>query len=296
MSYDLFFRARGPRVPSMEDMRTWFEKRPHYLFHGTADSGQAGYENEATGVYFQFDFEAVDHDPDAPPVLPIAFNMNFFRPHVFALEAEPEVAAFVRHFDLGVEDPQSAIPSADYDTEGFLRGWDKGNRAAYRIMIGDGARPPRQGNDASLWTLPSADIARTWRWNFGKGALAERMDRELIACFVPTILYLRSDMAPGRVLRAVAWDGSCGILLPEVDLVVRSSDEDGLGYIWMQDLAAALPPSSEWPDPRARVLSEELLGDAHRARMTSLFRPFQGARLEPSQVLDAELVAPSSAR
>src|SRR5262249_38215064 len=134
MSYDLYFRARGSSPSSMDDMRAWFEKRARYRFHGTADSGQAAYENEATGVYFQFDFETVDHEPETPPVLPIAFNMNYFRPHVFGLEAEPEVAAFVRHFELGVEDPQGAIAGADYDAAGFLRGWDEGNRAAYRIF------------------------------------------------------------------------------------------------------------------------------------------------------------------
>ncbi|WP_394834615.1 hypothetical protein LVJ94_49780 [Pendulispora rubella] len=285
MSYDLYFRARSSSPPSMNHMRTWFEGRARYRFHGTADGGQAAYENEATGIHFQFDFEAVDHEPDAPPVLPIAFNMNYLRPHVFALEAEPEVAAFVRHFDLGVEDPQGAIPGTDYDTAGFLRGWDEGNRAACRLSFA--------GDDDAPWTLPSADIARTWRWNFAVNALAERMEAQLLACFVPTILLLRSDLAPRRVLRAVVWDGTCGILLPEVDLVVCRGGEDRLNGIEMQDLTALLPPSNDWPDPPARMLPKEQLGDTLPARMKSLFRPFQATRLEPSQVLDAEFVASS---
>ncbi|WP_394840815.1 hypothetical protein LZC95_27535 [Pendulispora brunnea] len=287
MSYDLHFRPRNASPSSMDEMRRWFEKRARYRFHGTPSSGQAAYANEATGVHFQFDFEAVDQDPEAPAVLPIAFNMNYFRPHVFALEAEPEIAAFVRHFDLGVDDPQGVIAGIDYDGAGFLRGWDEGNRAASRILL--------KGNDESPWTLPSADIASTWRWNIATEALTKHMDDELIACFVPRILLLRSDLAPGRVLRAVAWDGSCGILLPEVDLVVRSNNEGGLGYIWMQDLTAVLPPSNAWPDPPARMLPVEQLGDALPARMKGLFQPFQATRLETGQVLDAELVASSRA-
>ena len=33
-------------------------------------------------------------------LFPVSFNLNYFRPHVFSLEAEPELAAFVESFDL----------------------------------------------------------------------------------------------------------------------------------------------------------------------------------------------------
>ena len=39
------------------------------------------------------------------PFLPVTFCLNFYRPHIFGLEAELEVRAFVKALNLFVSDP-----------------------------------------------------------------------------------------------------------------------------------------------------------------------------------------------
>src|SRR6266481_6601745 len=105
MSYDLYFRSRTPgRMISQEQFTNYFRGRRHYEIKET----QAWYSNDNTGIYFSMDFgepgETSEEGRDSS-LLRASFNMNYFRPHVFGLEAEPEVAAFVDHFDSTVFDP-----------------------------------------------------------------------------------------------------------------------------------------------------------------------------------------------
>jgi len=66
-------------------------------------------------VYFYFNFaektavdtgQSDDESLDETLDYPIAFNLNYYRPSFFVLEAEPEVTALVRQFGLVVMDPQ----------------------------------------------------------------------------------------------------------------------------------------------------------------------------------------------
>ena len=122
MSYDLFFVE--PKV-TLEQFSEYFSDRKRYR----VENAQAWYENEDTGVYFSFDYSNErEEDPDAPDGN-VAFNMNFFRPHYFALEAEPEVQSIVNHFGFRVFDPQThGMDDGPYSSDGFFAGWNHGNR------------------------------------------------------------------------------------------------------------------------------------------------------------------------
>jgi hypothetical protein len=207
MSYDLFFRSRNKDSRfSGDDFVGHFTDRPHYQVSAT----QAMYTNEDSGVYFSFDYntDPVD-DPEADAsLLPVAFNLNFFRPHPFALEAEPEVAAFVRAFDLTVSDPQTdGMGDGEYSREGFLRGWNHGNAFGYRA-IGS------QHHERKFLTLPSARLEAAWRWNLDREARQRATGDD---AFVPRIMFL--DMN-GEVLTTVAWGDGIPILLPVVDVIL----------------------------------------------------------------------------
>src|SRR5262245_20463321 len=108
MSYDLYFLSRSVgRGLSRDEFAGYFSDRNKYQ----VSESQALYSNEDTGVYFTFDYAEPGEDSESqaegdPPMLPVTFNMNYFRPHIFGLEAEPEVAAFVSNFNLTVSDPQ----------------------------------------------------------------------------------------------------------------------------------------------------------------------------------------------
>ena len=88
------------------------------MVHGEQGFADAEYRNEDTDVYCRFDYdpgrfrreetESIEDLPDEPdpcPMLPVAFDLNYYRPHPFGVEAEMQVKAFVAAFDLRVVRP-----------------------------------------------------------------------------------------------------------------------------------------------------------------------------------------------
>jgi hypothetical protein len=288
MSYDLYFRS--DRRVSVAELRKYFADQSHF----TVSDERAHYENDATGVYFGFDFTSAD--ADRKNRVPVAFNINYFRPHVFGLEAEPVVTAFIAAFGLGIDDPQSeGMGRGPYSPEGFLRGWNAGNRFGHRaVMTMEEAPTPL--------TLPSARVAGIWRWNFGKEQSSEAMiDHidEVPPCFLPTVMLFQTGEREVKSL--VIWDAQMAIAIPDVDLVLTTTDDgapivapanDVLGIVgvhstWQPDfeIAAGLPIGLT-----TRLVDE--IGPRVTAQVHAAMRRFDPiARLSPDAVLDAELVA-----
>jgi hypothetical protein len=202
MSYDLYFRAHG-LVPSTADVLDYFRGRSNY----EVSEQQATYSNDITGVYFVFDAG----DPgleDDPPVLPLSFNLNYFRPHIFGLEAEVEVRTLVAHFDLSVSDPQvNGIGDGEYHTEKFLSGWNAGNEFAYQSIISRNPEEP-------LLNLPTEQIDACWRWNFLREQLQGQLGEDV---FVPRFIFVLHE---GTLKTAVVWPDGIPIAIPESDLVI----------------------------------------------------------------------------
>jgi hypothetical protein len=215
MSYDLFFRLRSPGSRfSLPNFVDYFKARPRYEIK----SSQAWYSNVDSGVYFGFTYternpdSATDDDIDSS-LLPVAFNMNYFRPHPFGLEAEPELAAFVREFDLTVSDPQtSGMGDGEYSTDGFLRGWNAGNAFAYSAIC---SRKPGQ----KYLTLPSSRIEAAWRWNL---FVARRQNEIGNTVFVPRIFFF---VQGGELRTGIVWADGIPILLPAVDIILVPRQE-----------------------------------------------------------------------
>jgi hypothetical protein len=205
MSYDLNFSF--PTPVARRDVEAWFRKRRNYEVHDSAV-----YQNGDTGVYFVFNFE---NDASQPDVLQrIAFNLNYFRPHVFGLEAEPEVRAFIERFEPQMDDPQSnGMGAGPYSTEGFLAGWNHGNAFGYQSIL------PQQKSQDGLVALPEAKFEAIWRWNH---ALPDVQSEFGESVFVPRIMMFKVDGA----LRSVAvWGDGIPTLLPDVDAVLVYRDE-----------------------------------------------------------------------
>src|SRR5262245_23974370 len=119
MSYDLFFYRdkEQPAIPGTA-FQKYFRARAHYQ----VKDSQAWYENEDSGVYFSFDYRERKEEEGTGNV---SFNMNYNRPHIFGLEAELEVSAFVQFFRVLVDDPQDAgMGQGAYTPQGFLQGWN----------------------------------------------------------------------------------------------------------------------------------------------------------------------------
>jgi hypothetical protein len=211
VSYDLFFRP-GKDPVSADAIRRWFEGRRHYTISGD----QIWYDNPVSGVYFSF------HVGDDTASL-LAFNLNYYRPEVFAAEAEPELSALVAAFQFAIDDPQAdGMDRGPYTPEGFLRGWRTGNLMAHRALVSQGDQP--------AFALPLATNLGVWRWNTMREAYMQRLGTvEMATCFVPTVYLLvppEEEGDGGPVQTAAVWSEQMQLALPEVDLVL-ALDEPG---------------------------------------------------------------------
>jgi hypothetical protein len=207
MSYDLFFRPRSSAV-SGEAFLNHFRERPHYK----VENGQAWYQNEDTGVYFAF--EHGDAGESDEPQEPFSFNINFFRPSYFILEAEPEVSALVGRFDFLVSDTQApGMGDGEYVPQLLISGWQHGNEFGYSALLTDKEQRP------DVASLPAARLHEVWRWNLAREALQKSVGE---AQFVPVIMFLRLNET---LVTAVVWPDGIPSVLPEVDyLIIQRED------------------------------------------------------------------------
>ena len=208
MSYDLYFCAA--HLPSREEFAGHFAERAAFKVDGT----QAWYENEDTGVYFSFDMldtedrEELGDDSDAWA----SFNLNYYRPSFFALEAAIELDAFVERFGAKVSDPQIEGIFDTYAREPFLHAWDHGNRCGYEaVQSSAGASPPH--------ARPAEELTAIWRWNYGRNALQERIGDGV---FVPRICFVTHG---GQLVSTTVWGNAVPIVLPKTDSVIVGRDE-----------------------------------------------------------------------
>jgi hypothetical protein len=203
VSYDLYIR---PDTFDADAIRDWFMARPNYQ----AEDEQVTYANPETGLYFTFHIDdtaepAEDHEgPGGPSV---AFNMNYFRPHTFALEAEPEVAAFLARFPSSIDDPQHR-DDGPYTRDGFLEGWNHGNRSTFTIMAKQGLPRPHAADPAR--------IEAAWAWNYSRAQLQAEAGENL---FVPKIVWLQPS-ADADPEPAITWTFGVATIIPE-SLITR---------------------------------------------------------------------------
>lgn len=202
MSYDLYFI--DPEI-SLQEFQSYFESRSNYNVENT----QAWYANEDTGVYFCFDYSGESEEAPEGHNGNVSFNLNFYRPHFFALEAEPEVRDFVNHFGLMIHDPQMhGMGEGKYDTEGFLRGWNHGNEFGYNAVLNSEAPPE------IIHSRSGDELESIWQWNFNRKRIQNTFGE---AVFVPRIMFIRID---GSVLTAAVWPDAIPALIPQVDALV----------------------------------------------------------------------------
>jgi len=204
MSYDLFFKPNSANLTE-DQLTQYFADRQNY----DVSDGQAFYENDDTGVYFSFDFDLKDWAEDE---YPIAFELNYFRPHFFGLEAAPEVAAFVNAFNLLIDDPQTdGMGRGPFSTEGFLRSWNAGNRFGYGILSHNKSLNPQ--------VYPTADLDHIWHWNLNRAARQKEVGSSL---FVPKFVFVKGSE---QAYATVVWPDACPICMPKADIVLIVRDE-----------------------------------------------------------------------
>lgn len=205
MSYDLYFK---PRNGSFNDelFHSYFRGRPNYKCEGV----QAWYGNEDTGVYFVFELQTEqppEEDDDEPlEHFPVALNINYLRPSYFIFEAEPEVTAFVKHFDLLVSDPQmEGMGEGEYNAEKLLSGWNCGNEFGYSSILKD------ENNRNGVSHLPAEQLQNAWRWNWSRSEVQARVGESK---FVPRIMFMNLG---GSTVTAAVWPDGIPVVVTRVD-------------------------------------------------------------------------------
>lgn len=216
MSYDLLFHSRNSEQRiSLEQVHNYFAGRANY----NVSDQQAIYENEYTGVYFIVDMGDPFSGDDLPETghdyvwVPAALNVNYLRPHVFGLEAEIEISAFVKHFDLLVYDFQSEeTGNSEYSREDFLQAYGYGNMMSYGAYL----KEPEIAGKAHF--LTTEKLESTWRWNYDAKRFNDELGPDI---YVSRINYLDVD---GAIRTAVMWADGVPSILPDVEIIILYRD------------------------------------------------------------------------
>lgn len=287
MSYDLYFT--GERISKAEFIE-YFQRREGYEIQ----NDEACYSNRDTGVYFSFGYAEEDtaEDPDRDTIPYFAsFNQNYYRPHFFALEAEPELTAFINNFGCSVDDPQGGIADGRYSPDGFINGWNHGNKSTYSVILRSAQAA------AQIYPRPTAELEAIWRWNYSLDRIYDSLGMDI---FVPRIMFAIVD---GSLKSMCVWPDAIATLIPNTDIVYIPRSEIGsnqqvqtqvndnciIDRSMLDGVLADFDPSFPLP---ARNPAVESLPESIRDFIRNL-HPFSGEIVGVSldNVLNAEYIA-----
>lgn len=169
-----------------------------------------------------------------------------------------------------------------YSTEGFLHGWNLGNRLGLRSIISS-------GSDPALLSMPAEALRAAWAWNYRRAELQSLWPR----CFVPIIMMFRID---GHLRRAVVWGEGMPVLLPRVDCVLVVPDgsrpkRNGLAS-WSEIVALAKRAGFDTAKDPLELLY--LVPPPAIADWVATIAPIDEAAIKqipPSEIIDDEVIA-----
>ena len=257
MGYDLYFYRRGKEPLTEEAVGEFLEELPQYQCSDEAFP----YYNEATGVYFFFEFTDTDEVPSFRGFhkTGLCFRLNYIRPTYFALEALPVVGALTEALDLLVYDPQNReeedLPTA-FNQEALFRTWYEGNFIAAKITPQNTPFLPRERSEA------------LWHYMRNKEDMQSQLGDD---SFVPKMLLFRQ---PGStILRtAVSWTSAIPQVFSECDFVIilkkqkDSSYEKGtIPYDELLNRFGRFMEPFDGPVPKIKILRPEGARFARRA-------------------------------
>jgi hypothetical protein len=210
MSYELGLRF-DPAI-EQRDFLKYFADRRNFTVSGT----QIAYQNPDTGVGFFIRFQPSKGFLSRKSIGAANFEINYFRPSFFGVEAQIELSALVARFAPRIEDSQmKGMGEGPYSAAGFLSGWNFGNEFGVRAITS--GHP-----DQKVQTMPADKLRAAWTWNYRKPEWNAQAGEQQ---FVPTIM----PVAVGDVPSLVAvWALGMPVILPKVDYVLVGRDDAGV--------------------------------------------------------------------
>ena len=118
-----------------------------------------------------------------------------------------------------MSDPQiEGMGEGEYTPEGFLRGWNAGNRFAHQAYLALEQRGEKLIGRHHV--LPAKTLRACWEWTYGIDTLYDRVHDDDIDVFIPQVMYALCD---GALQTLCVWPQLIPTALPAVGAIRPSS-------------------------------------------------------------------------
>jgi hypothetical protein len=212
MSYDLYFYKEKNSPLSNSDIR-------NYLTTNLAEPGENGtqwfFENDDTEVYFSFDENEPEDDPEMIESFDnfdfykntnFSFNINFLRPDFFGLEAFSFIENFISDLNLCVLNPQSSIdPDNPKKTnkDELYQNWSTTNLSQSASLF----------NECALNYYPLKKSNSIWEYNYNRKKTQNDLGDDY---FVPKIFFFKTKKT-NKIVSVTTWTENIPCVLPNAD-------------------------------------------------------------------------------
>ncbi len=212
MSFDLYFYKSNQSRITEEDVANYLTNNIPFI---KSENHQWFYDNEATGVYFSFDNNEPNSEPEDIEFydkfngftnLNFLFNINFGRPQFFGLEAFPIIDKFVSDLDLFVFDPQEGAFPTKFPIGNLQDLWMRLNTMAAKKLL----------EELKLDYLELEKSNYLWSFQFKRGSLQNSITEDI---FVPGYFVIKNK-DDGQLYTACVWPKHLPIILPPVDYII----------------------------------------------------------------------------
>jgi len=215
MSYDLYFyKSKGTSL-SENQIAGYLTNN---LVSVNKESNQWYYQNKDTEVYYLFDQNKPDDEPESIELYEsfkdfdtthFSFNLNFIRPGFFGLQAFQFIEQFINDLNLYVLNPQSASDNPYKPTKKELfDNWNKTNL--------------HSGSDHfdSLQSgyLPAEKSNEIWNYNFHRSRLQNELGEKY---FVPKIFFFKKRQT-NEVITVTSWTEHIPTVIAPADYFLLS--------------------------------------------------------------------------
>ncbi len=210
MSFDLNFYKKETNTTTITEMVEFLNTIP--MLESRTEA-QIVYENEETGVYFQFEIYEMDGDENDDENYfsnfldtNLSFNINYIRPEFFGVECFEIVDKLVEKFDLFVLNPQEEGEPIKYQRGELLKSWLDSNKRFSKLYF----------KEFELNYLDLEKSNYSWKFCYNRNKLQEEFTEEY---FVPNIFYIKRN-GTETVETLCIWPEHIPIILPKVDFVL----------------------------------------------------------------------------
>ena len=209
MSYDIYFyKSKGANISETQITNYLTDN----LVSKDENSYQWFYENQDTGLYFSFDQNEPEDDPESIELCEsfpdfdnthFSFNLNFMRPSFFGLEAFQFVEQFIKDLDLSILNPQMGSDPSKPTKKELFENWSETNLWASADRF----------DELGCSYLNTNKANEIWNYNFNKKRLQTKLGEQY---FVPKMFFFKTKKT-NEVITVSSWTEHIPNVIPPAD-------------------------------------------------------------------------------